>query len=170
MDIIAEYESGKSITDLSRESGLSQSKIRTTLKNAGVLRSRADAIRVAASQGKLGLQLKGKRRVFSEEWKRNISIGKKAALVGKSKGVSIKPSGYMEYTTGPYKGRSVHVVAMEQHIGRRLFANEVVHHIDEDRSNNDISNLRLMTRAEHASLHASENLIHRERNGRGQFK
>lgn len=36
-----------------------------------------------------------------------------------------------------------YVKIMEQHIGRRLTENEVVHHIDQDRSNNDISNLFL---------------------------
>lgn len=170
MDLISEYKNGKSIPDIVRETGVSQYKIRIVLKDAGVLRSRAEAIRVAASQGKIGQHLKGKKRVFSEEWKRNISSARKALFAGKSKGISMKPNGYVEYTTGPFKGRSVHVVAMEQQIGRRLYANEVVHHIDENRSNNDISNLMLMTRAEHAALHARENLKNRERNQHGKFK
>lgn len=32
----------------------------------------------------------------------------------------------------------------------------VIHHIDEDKSNNDISNLQMMTRAEHIILHHDE--------------
>lgn len=43
-----------------------------------------------------------------------------------------------------------HRVVMELHIGRYLTKQEVVHHVDENPSNNDISNLRLYaTQAEH---------------------
>lgn len=46
-----------------------------------------------------------------------------------------------------------HIYIMEQHIGRRLTKDEVVHHIDFNRSNNCIENLQLMTRSEHSRLH-----------------
>lgn len=46
-----------------------------------------------------------------------------------------------------------HIKVMEEHIGRKLKPNEVVHHIDFNKINNDISNLKLMTRGEHSSLH-----------------
>lgn len=170
MDIISEYASGKSINDLVKATGLSQYKIRKVLLGAGVLRSREDGHRLAVDGGKLGKAMLGKKREFSDEWKRNISIAKKAAMAGKSKGVSLKPNGYIEYTTGEYKGRSVHVVEVEKRIGRRLFANEVVHHKDGDRSNNSIDNLDLMTRAEHAAHHARENCNKRERDDHGKFK
>lgn len=42
---------------------------------------------------------------------------------------------------------------MEQYIGRKLLPNEVVHHIDKDKTNNDISNLLLLTQSEHSKLH-----------------
>ena len=67
------------------------------------------------------------------------------------------------------KYRSVHVVAMEKNIGRKLNSNEVVHHIDGNKSNNDLSNLALMTRSEHARLHAIEANKTRRRNKRGQY-
>lgn len=54
---------------------------------------------------------------------------------------------------GENKGRGVHVVVMERHIGRRLDADEVVHHIDGNKHNNDLSNLQLMKRADHTRLH-----------------
>lgn len=39
---------------------------------------------------------------------------------------------------------------MEEHLGRPLSDDEVVHHLDGDRQNNDISNLRLFSnQAEH---------------------
>lgn len=48
----------------------------------------------------------------------------------------------------------MHRVVMENHIGRLLKDNEVVHHKDENKKNNDISNLQLMTNEEHVRLHA----------------
>ena len=49
--------------------------------------------------------------------------------------------------------RDEHRLIMELHLGRRLSHFEVVHHIDGNGRNNDISNLQLMTRATHAQLH-----------------
>jgi hypothetical protein len=46
-----------------------------------------------------------------------------------------------------------HILVMEAHIGRYLVDGEVVHHIDRDKSNNDLDNLQLMTRSEHSSYH-----------------
>lgn len=49
-----------------------------------------------------------------------------------------------------------HIFVMVNHIGRLLNDDEVVHHKDRDRSNNDISNLELMTKSSHALLHRIE--------------
>ena len=51
------------------------------------------------------------------------------------------------------KSRDLHRHIMEEHLGRELSRNEVVHHIDGNAFNNDLSNLMLLTRAEHAELH-----------------
>lgn len=49
-----------------------------------------------------------------------------------------------------------HVLVMESHLGRHLEPGEVVHHIDRDRLNNDISNLKLYTsQSEHMRGHAA---------------
>lgn len=42
---------------------------------------------------------------------------------------------------------------MEEILGRKLLRNEVVHHKDEDPTNNDPDNLEVMTRSEHIRLH-----------------
>ena len=170
MEIIEMYVSQlKSIPQISKEIGVPVSTIRFRLKALGVLRCRSDAVRLAAEQGRLGSQNKGRRRVFSEQWKHNMSISAQARGNNSAKGVSLKPNGYLEITRGESKGRGQHVVIVENRIGRRLFANECVHHRDKNRSNNDPSNLILMTRSEHARLHAEENCSDRERDNDGKF-
>jgi len=159
-----------SIPEISKLSGIPQSSVRCALKKKGVLRSRADAIRIAAKKGKLGSGLRGKKRPLTEEWKLKISKSKLILGEKTAKGVSKKPSGYIEYTRGEHKGRSVHVVAMEQKIGRRIFAYEVVHHIDHNKENNEICNLMLCTKSQHSRIHALENHPFRKRNKNGQFK
>ena len=42
---------------------------------------------------------------------------------------------------------------MEKHLGRKLTGDEVVHHINEDKGDNRIDNLQVMTRAEHLIHH-----------------
>jgi hypothetical protein len=74
------------------------------------------------------------------------------------KGITLKPSGYIEITIGENKGRSVHDVIMEKKIGRRLLPNEIVHHKNGIRSDNSDDNLELMTKSEHSRLHAKERI------------
>lgn len=52
----------------------------------------------------------------------------------------------------------VHRAVMEAHIGRRLSEDEIVHHIDGDKTNNSIDNLVIMSRSEHSSLHRRQEL------------
>lgn len=50
-------------------------------------------------------------------------------------------------------GRHEHRVVAEQKIGRALMPGEVVHHIDQDKHNNDPENLLVTTQREHMRLH-----------------
>lgn len=47
----------------------------------------------------------------------------------------------------------VHRKVMEEYLGRKLKNNEIVHHKDMNKLNNDISNLEIMSRSEHTKLH-----------------
>ena len=65
-------------------------------------------------------------------------------------------TGYVLIYVGINRYIAEHVLVMEKHLGRKLKKNEVVHHIDESfeaRSNNDISNLQLVTRSWHQKHH-----------------
>ena len=55
-----------------------------------------------------------------------------------------------------------HRLAMAKHLGRCLTDDEVVHHIDRDRTNNNIGNLVLLTRQEHNSMGKGANHILKE--------
>jgi len=159
------YKDGMSIPQISEKTGMPRSTLRLRFKSAGILRGRADGVRLAAKDGRLGKHMLGKKREFTDEWRENISKSRK----GKGLGYSIKPGGYVEITMGDNKGRLQHVVIMEEHIGRRIAHNECVHHIDGNRQNNALENLQLMTKSEHAALHAKENYPNRDRDDKGRF-
>mgnify|MGYP000491684111 CR=1 FL=1 len=49
-----------------------------------------------------------------------------------------------------------HRLVMEEHLGRRLRTDEVVHHINHDKTDNRIENLQVMSRAEHIDEHRDD--------------
>lgn len=159
VDAVEMYVEGFSIPQVSEATGLSRSTLRLRLKKAGVLRGRAEGVRLAAKSGRLGSGTRGKTREFSREWRENISRSAKARAQQTACGISAKPSGYVEFTTGPQKGRGVHVVIMEARLGRGLLPDECVHHIDGDKHNNAPNNLALLTRSGRQRLHRFQNRI-----------
>lgn len=167
--VVSAYLNGLSIPQVSGLTGISQSRVRSIVVKAGVVRTRTQGVRMAGEQGRLGSGFRGKTRNFSRSHCEAISRAKK--LAG-GKGVSLKPNGYLEFTTGSHKGRGVHRVVAETVLGRSLLPEEHVHHKDENRTNNDPENLQVMTRAEHARHHRNkeiENGKTRERDQHGRF-
>lgn len=165
------YLEGMSIPEVSELTGIPLSTVRNRLKRAGVLRSRKEGINIAASKGRLSWA-KGVSRVFSEEWKENIRRAKLAHGEQNAAGFTVRKNGYVIFTRGPDKGKGEHVVIMERRIGRALKADECVHHIDGNPSNNAENNLALLTRSAHSRLHRLEEIKQgkiKERNENGRF-
>lgn len=157
---VGRYEAGESIPQVADDMGMSRSVLRYHLHKRGMLRSRADGVRLAAKGGRLGSGLRGKTRTFTDEHRSNISKGRmRWADGGNAIGVCLKSDGYVVFTRGPNKWRSVHVVQMERRLGRALKDDECVHHIDGDKTNNQDNNLALVTRSGHTRLHRREQRI-----------
>ena len=47
----------------------------------------------------------------------------------------------------------LHRYIMEEHIGRKLKSSELVHHKNEDRHDNRVENLEILSRSEHRKIH-----------------
>lgn len=109
---------------------------------------------------------------FTEQTRKCLNCGKEIKITAKRKNkkfCNVKCSGEYRSKTCEHKvwegctgyryvcqgnkSISEHVLIMEKHIGRKLSKDEVVHHKDFNRNNNDINNLQLMTRSEHSKLH-----------------
>ena len=61
----------------------------------------------------------------------------------------MRSDGYIRLSDDTY----VHRITMSEHLGRPLRSDEFVHHKDDDPSNNNLSNLEIMTNSEHRKLH-----------------
>lgn len=57
----------------------------------------------------------------------------------------VRPDGSIVITAGPHKGKYLHRLVMEKALGRPLKRREKVYHKDGNKSNVDISNLRLVS-------------------------
>jgi hypothetical protein len=57
------------------------------------------------------------------------------------------------YIIAPKTSKTYHRVLMEEALKRSLHYNEIVHHMDEDIYNNELSNLVVISRSNHFKLH-----------------
>lgn len=149
-------EDKKCPREMSEMFGLSLSTIRRALIAAGVqMRSVREA--TLMTRPAVAAKYRGKPRIDAAMRER-LNSGKRDWSKRLGLRTRISKNGYVEICTRLCTdyGRSVHVVLMEHYIARRLKKGEVVHHIDGDKQNNALSNLRLMTLATHAALHRKQ--------------
>ena len=71
-------------------------------------------------------------------------------------GRRVREDGYVYIRVSHDKETPEHRYVMEQFLGRKLLPEEDVHHKDENKLNNDPSNLEILTRSEHMSYHANK--------------
>jgi len=76
-----------------------------------------------------------------------------------SGGTTVSPDGYREVhvegSKAKHRYRSEHRLVAERALGRALSSGEVVHHINGNKLDNRPENLAVMSRSEHAALHAA---------------
>ena len=168
--ITEEYQTGKSIPQVADVFGLPRSTVRHRLYKAGVLRSRADGVRLAVSQGRgATASLRGCTRTFTDAHKAAIKRARQRWGEENARGYRITSSGYMEYTRGPHKGKSVHRVFAEALLKRKLDIREHVHHRDGNTLNNAPWNLEVLHISAHMSRHAIERDPLRLRDEKGRY-
>lgn len=103
------------------------------------------------------------RQCFYKSPERSPNLGKKGKYSSGWKGGCLYERGYkmviaQNHPKAVSKGGGLkyireHRLIMENHIGRYLEDNEVVHHINGDISDNRIENLSLMEHGDHSRLH-----------------
>lgn len=87
------------------------------------------------------------------------AVHKKAKELGLKpnwKHVSEDSQGYLVDISDRSNKRYVHRKVMEEVLGRPLRSDEIVHHIDGNKKNNNPSNLQIVTRAEHIRIHKDD--------------
>ena len=67
-----------------------------------------------------------------------------------------RTDGYIQITSGPNKGKLLHRLIYEECFGS-IPKGFQVHHIDGDKTNNNPSNLMMLSKSNHHSLHMSSN-------------
>lgn len=155
------------IKEISDISGISVGTVFNYLKKYGIKTRPAmsEKTKQKISDSLIGRKSVRKGYKLSDETKRKISESRKGQLKKPSKfgGHRKKRSdGYIAVYVPNHPNCSAdgyvmeHILVMENHIGRYLEKDEVVHHKNKIRDDNRIENLELLTFKEHAKLHLQE--------------
>lgn len=166
-DIISKYKDHQSVRMLGKEYGVDHGVISRVLRENGIIvRTKSESaaytwknhdfptIKMAEAEKKR----RGSK--LTAEHRRKQSESLRVYYAAHAKETIIRNDGYCSTYMPTHKmafgGRVLqHRLIMERFLGRELDSNEIVHHINEDRTDNRIENMTIMTRAEHALLHGS---------------
>ena len=171
-DMIADYETGKyTVASIGEKYGVSAGKAYYMLRDAGCCFSRKWR-KPMSEERRLKISLIHKGKKLSEAQRKAISLRNSCNYNGLNGYGHTKPHNYgyiLAYVPHhPHAHKDgyvmLHTVIMERSLGRYLEPNEVVHHVNHDRKDNRIENLRLMTKKEHCSMHMKERRAQQRRN------
>ena len=162
-ELAEQYMQGASVPQLCEGTEFSHFTLRRRFLAMGIMRGKREGVQMAFATGRMANRKTRAGIPQSEESKIKQSKSMIRRWAADAKGTGLTSQGYLRFTrtSQPNYGRLVHVVAMEEAIGRALLPNECVHHIDHDKLNNNMSNLQLMTFEEHARLHRAHSLLWR---------
>lgn len=97
-------------------------------------------------------------QTFSRENTRTVYCSRMCVALARQRpgAQCVDPLGYRSFRRPDGRRGREHRWVMEQHLGRPLQANELVHHLDGNKLNNALENLALTTRADHAQHHGTK--------------
>ena len=86
-------------------------------------------------------------------------------------GIFLHKSGYLRYSPSVGSGKFVHIIVLEEKLGRKLQPNEHAHHINENKLDNRPENLEAVDKFLHIQSHKKGQTYwrKRQRNILGQF-
>ena len=153
----------KSMKEVSTAMDIAVGTVYNYLKKYGMqTRSRSDYSYPMSPEHKEKLRKIHTGKVVSKESREKMSQSKTFRGKNKMGHRKQRKDGYIyiyypDYPSSTKDGFVMeHIYIVEQHIGRRLKKDEVVHHKNHIRNDNRIENLQLMTFKQHASLHMKE--------------
>jgi len=158
--IIAAYlKDGVTMKDVSKELGISVGYVHKALHKSNTYIKPRPYMQLFSEEARKKNADKRRGRKLSDDHRRNIAKAKALHCAGHKK---MRDDGYIsvyfpEHPAASKDGYVMeHRLLMEKKIGRLLEKDEVVHHINHNRKDNRLVNLKLMTFKEHAALHMKE--------------
>jgi hypothetical protein len=162
-DALKMYYDGMTVAQVGKAMGVSTGKAYYILRDSGCI-FRKNGFREGFKMPREAVEKSAKARTGIKrkaETRAKLSESRKCHFNGLNGygHTKLHPKGYVlayapEHPNAHKDGYiMMHTVVVEQNIGRYLKDGEVVHHINHIRSDNDINNLLLMDKREHAKMH-----------------